>query len=149
MHQDEIGRLIVDAAYHVHRGLGPGLLESVYQKIFSRQLSRTGLFIEGEKWISFDYDGVWFEDAFKADLIVERLVVVEIKSVVELKPVHYLQLLTYLRLMDLRLGYLINFGAPTFKAGIKRVINSYQTDIGLTPRRQDAKVPFGARLPSP
>lgn len=139
MQLDEIGTKIVDAAFRVHRGLGPGLLESVYQRVLGRELSRLGLFVEREKWISFDYDGLWFENAFKTDLIVERSIVVEIKSVAEIKPVHFMQVLTYLRLLDMRLGYLMNSSAPLFKDGCKRIVNNYEDKIHLSPRRQDAR----------
>jgi GxxExxY protein len=139
MHLDEIGTIIVDTGYRIHRGLGPGLLESVYRKIFARDLARSGMHVEREKWISFEYDGLWFENAFKADLVVEKCVIVEIKSVAELKPVHYLQLLTYLRVTNLRLGYLINFASPLYKAGVKRILNDYQTDVHLTRRYGDTE----------
>ncbi len=120
-----LGQLIVDTAYHLHRGLGPGLVESVYSRVYARELARRGLFVERNKKISFEYEGLWFENAFCADLIVENLVIIEVKSVTALAPVHYSQLLTYLRLLDLPVGYLINFGSPLFKAGVKKVVNGY------------------------
>jgi iron complex transport system substrate-binding protein len=118
---------IVDAAYKLHVGLGPGLLESVYQGVLSRDLERRGLRVEQQKAISFDYDGMHFKDAFRLDLLVEEQVIVEIKSVEALLPVHSKQLLTYLRLLDLRIGLLINFGSPRLRDGLRRVVN------GLTP----------------
>ncbi|MBL8663626.1 MAG: GxxExxY protein [Candidatus Odyssella sp.] len=120
---DDITGEIVDAAYKLHAGLGPGLLESVYEVVLSRDLERRGLRIERQKSLSFEYDGLRFNDAFRIDLLVESSVVVEIKSVERLSPVHPKQLLTYLRLMKLKVGLLINFGAPIIKEGIHRVVN--------------------------
>ena len=114
---------IVDAAIRIHRALGPGLLESVYEIVLARDLVRRGYFVERQKPVSFNFEGLWFEDAFRANLVVERAVVIEVKSVVTLAPVHAKQLLTYLRLLDHRLGLLLNFGAPAMKDGITRVVN--------------------------
>jgi iron complex transport system substrate-binding protein len=128
---EQIGSIIVDAAFQLHGKLGPGLVESVYHTVYSRDLSRRGLFVESKRPISFDYDGLWFEDAFVPDLIVERCIVIEVKSSPQILPIHYMQLLTYLRLMDLRLGYVVNFGVPLFKGAVRRVVNemygSFQT----------------------
>jgi iron complex transport system substrate-binding protein len=120
---DSITGQIVDAAYKLHVGLGPGLLESVYESILARDLQRRGLRVERQRMISFDYDGLHFHDAFRVDLIVESLVVVEIKSVERLPPVYSKQVLTYLRLLNLEVGLLINFGAPTLKDGLHRIVN--------------------------
>jgi iron complex transport system substrate-binding protein len=113
----------VDAAFHIHSKLGPGLLESVYEMILAKDLERRGLSVERQKSIPIEFDGLHFEEGFRADLIVEHAIIVELKSVELLAPVHYKQLLTYLRLLDYRLGLLINFGAPGIKDGIKRVVN--------------------------
>jgi len=118
---DEITGAIVDAAFKLHTGLGPGLLESVYEAILARDLARRGFRVERQYPVSFDYDGLHFADAFRIDLLVERRVAIEIKSVEQHAPVHAKQLLTYLRLLDLPVGLLINFGAPTFKEGIRRL----------------------------
>jgi len=114
---------IVDAAFHIHSKLGPGLLESVYEVVLAKDLERRGLYVERQKSIPIEFEGLHFEEGFRADLIVERAVIVELKSVELLAPVHYKQLLTYLRLLDYRLGLLINFGAPVIRDGIKRVVN--------------------------
>jgi GxxExxY protein len=98
-------------------------MESVYEKILSRDLARRGFTIERQKSISFDFEGLWFDDACRVDLVVERCVAVEIKSVAMILPRHDKQLLTYLRLLDYRVGLLLNFGAPTMKDGIKRIAN--------------------------
>ncbi|HEY7687997.1 MAG TPA: GxxExxY protein [Dongiaceae bacterium] len=120
---DEITSEIVDSAYKLHTGLGPGLLESVYEIVLARELSRRGWSIERQKLISFDYDGLQFSDCLRLDMLVESRVVVEIKSVERILPVHPKQVLTYLRLLKLPVGLLINFGAPTLKAGIQRIVN--------------------------
>ena len=120
---DDVTGEIVDAAYRLHTGLGPGLLESVYEVILARELERRGLRAARQESVSFDYDGLHFRDCLRIDLLVESRVVVEIKSVERLLPVHPRQLLTYLRLMHLRVGLLINFGAPTLREGLKRIVN--------------------------
>lgn len=120
---DDITGEIVDAAYKLHMGLGPGLLESVYEVVLARELERRGLRAARQQFVSFDYDGLHFRDCLRVDLLVESRVVVEIKSVEKLLPVHPRQLLTYLRLMKLRVGLLINFGAPTMREGLQRIVN--------------------------
>ena len=118
---------IVDAAFKLHVGLGPGLLESVYQSILARDLARRGLRVDTERMISFEYDGMRFNSGFSVDMLVENSIVVELKSVEQLLPVHPKQLLTYLRLLRLPVGLLINFGAARLKDGIRRIANGYPT----------------------
>jgi len=120
---DDVTGEIVDAAYKLHTGLGPGLLESVYETVLARDLQRRGLRVERQKSVAFDYDDLHFDDGLRVDLLVESRVVVEIKSVERLLPVHPKQVLTYLRLLNLSVGLLINFGAPTLKEGLKRIVN--------------------------
>lgn len=120
---DEITGEIVDAAYKLHVGLGPGLLESIYELILTRYLERRGLKVERQVPLSFEFDGLRFSEALRLDLFVESSVVVEIKSVEKLAPVHPKQLLSYLRLLNLPVGLLINFGAATLKDGIHRIVN--------------------------
>jgi GxxExxY protein len=127
MEIDEITGTIVDAALKIHVGLGPGLLESVYEAVLAKSLERSGLKVERQKAITLHYDGMVFDEGFRVDLLVENTVVVELKSVEELAPVHSKQVLTYLRLMDLRIGLLINFGAPTLKEGLNRIVNNLPT----------------------
>lgn len=124
---DDITGAIVDAAMQIHQKLGPGLLESVYEIVLARKLERRGFRVERQKAVRFEYDGVVFEEGFRADLLVENQVIVELKSVERLAPVHSKQLLTYLRLMRLQVGLLINFGGATLKEGLHRIVN------GLTP----------------
>jgi GxxExxY protein len=105
--------------------LGPGLLESVYEIILAHELEKIGFFVERQKPISLEYDGLFFEEGFRVDILVEKRVVVELKSVEKLIPVHYKQVLTYLRLLDLQVGLLINFGTPLLKDGLHRIVNNY------------------------
>ncbi len=116
---------IVDAAVHVHMRLGPGLLESVYERVLAYELEKRGLAVERQVPVPITYDDIRFEEGFRADLIVEKFVIVELKSVETMAPVHGKQLLTYLRLMDCRLGLLINFGAPLLKDGVKRIVSDF------------------------
>jgi GxxExxY protein len=120
---DGITGEIIDAAYRLHRNLGPGLLKSVYEVILAREFERRRLRATRQESVSFDYDGLHFRDCLRVDLLVESRVVVEIKSVERLLPVHPRQLLTYLRLMNLRVGLLINFGAPTLRESLQRIVN--------------------------
>ncbi len=120
---DDITGVVVDAAVRLHKALGPGLLESVYEIVLTRDLQRLGLQVERQMPVAFEYEGLKFSDAFRLDLMVEGRVIIEIKSVETLAPVHTKQLLTYLRLMKLPIGLLLNFGAPVMKDGLKRVVN--------------------------
>ena len=123
MHENEIGDIIVDSAVRLHRDLGPGLLESVYEAVFARQLETRGLTVQRQVPVSIEYEGERFNEGFRADLIVEDKVIVELKSVENVSPAHKKQLLTYLRLTGLKLGYLLNFGEALMKDGITRTIN--------------------------
>ena len=125
MELDDITGVIVDAAVRIHRALGPGLLESLYEMLLACELRQRGLRADRQSLISFSYNGIDIEDAFRADLIVEECVIVEVKSQERLAPVHTKQVLTYLRLMNLRVGLLLNFGGETMKEGVKRVVNNY------------------------
>lgn len=123
MTENEIAKVVVHAAFQIHVRLGPGLLESAYQAILVHELRKRGLHVQDEQPVPIDWDGVHLEVGFRADLIVERMVIVELKSVETVAPVHKKQLLTYLRLTGCRLGLLINFGAALIKDGITRVAN--------------------------
>ena len=123
MTENEVAKIIVDAAYHVHKRLGPGLLESVYEVILAHELRRRRLRVERQVPVAIVFDGIRFDEGFRADLIVQDKVIVELKSVENVVPVHKKQLLTYLRLADKRLGLLINFGAELIRDGISRVVN--------------------------
>lgn len=123
MTENDIGKIVVDCAFQVHTKLGPGLLESVYEVALAHELRKRGLSVERQVPIPVVYDGVQFDEGFRADLIVANLVIIELKSVENVHPVHKKQLLTYLKLADKRLGYLINFGAELIKDGLSRVSN--------------------------
>ncbi|MBO9623302.1 MAG: GxxExxY protein [Sphingomonas sp.] len=116
---------VVDAALMLHREIGPGLLESVYESLLAAELTRRGHSALRQQPIDFEFNGSRFEGAFRVDLLVNARLVVEIKSVERLSGVHSKQLLTYLRLMKQPLGLLINFGGETLKEGLKRVANNY------------------------
>jgi iron complex transport system substrate-binding protein len=122
---EEVARIAVDCGLRIHRELGPGLLESVYEAVLAHELSQAGLGVTRQKPISFVYDGVKFDEGFRADLFIEDCLIIELKSVERLAPVHAKQLLTYLRLTEKPLGLLMNFGAETFKEGCKRVVNNH------------------------
>jgi iron complex transport system substrate-binding protein len=121
---DDITGAIIDTAMRIHIDLGPGLLESVYEMLLAKALQKRGYKVERQKAITFEYDGILFEEGFRVDLLVEDKVIVELKSVEKLIPVHSKQLLTYMRLMNLPVGLLMNFGAATLKEGLHRVVNS-------------------------
>jgi GxxExxY protein len=129
MTENEIAKVIVDAAFKIHTTLGPGLLESVYEVVLARELEKRGLVVERQKPVKIVFDGMIFDEGYRIDLLVNDLVVVEIKSVETMAPVHKKQLLTYLRLANKRLGLLINFGAPLIKDGIVRVVNGLKDEV--------------------
>lgn len=118
-------RRVVNCGFHIHRDLGPGLLESAYEALLAESLRQEGLSVKRQVPIGMTYKGVVIDNAFKIDLLVEEQLVVEIKSIERLGAVHGKQILTYLRLMSLPLGLLMNFGQATFKDGLKRVANDY------------------------
>ena len=117
---------IIEFAIKVHRVLGPGMLESTYEACLVHELRKSGLQVRDQVKLPVVYDGIVLEEAYRLDLIVEELVIVEIKSVEKIHPVHEAQLLSYLKLSDKRIGLLINFNVTLLKEGIKRVANKYQ-----------------------
>ena len=123
MKENQLAGVIVDAAYRIHTKLGPGLFESVYEAVLSHELEKRGLAVERQKSIPIQYNNFIFDEGFRADIVVENSVIIELKSVETIAPVHKKQLLTYLRLTNLKLGLLINFGAALIKRGIFRVVN--------------------------
>ena len=124
---EELARLTVDSGFRIHKELGPGLLESVYETLLAADLSRQGLIVDRQKPIDFEFAGMRFRDGFRVDLMVEGRLIIEIKSVDQLAPVHGKQLLTYLRLARQPLGLLMNFGGEVFRGGVKRVANNHAT----------------------
>jgi len=124
MTDNEIGKVIVDSAFKVHFALGPGLLESVYEICLFHELQTRGLKVQRQIPIHIQYNGITFEEAFRADLMVENKVIVELKSVEKVIAAHKKQVLTYIKLADKRLGFLINFGEALIKDGITRIVNN-------------------------
>jgi GxxExxY protein len=122
---DELARIAVDCGFKIHKELGPGLLESVYEALMAAILVRAGLGVERQKPIKIEFDGMALGEGFRADLLVDGRLIIEIKSVDRLAPVHARQLLTYLRLAKQPLGLLMNFGGETFKEGVRRVANNH------------------------
>ena len=127
MTENEIGTIVVDTAIAVHRELGPGLLESVYSLILEYELKQRGLNVEREVSIPIVYKGIEFDEGFRADLIVEGKVIVELKSVEYVKAAHKKQVQTYLRLTGCKLGYLLNFGEELMKLGITRCVHWHES----------------------
>ena len=123
--ENEISGDIVDAAIKLHQRLGPGLLESVYEMILAAELTRRGHKVETQVPVSFEYDGLKFDDAFRADMIVDGQIVVELKATEQRNPVFPKQLKTYLVLMNKHLGLLLNFGQTKMVNGIERIVNGY------------------------
>jgi GxxExxY protein len=125
MEIEAIAREVVDCGFKVHTGLGPGLLESVYEVVLARTIEKRGLNVKRQCSVPIRFEGMTFDEGFRADLIVQDKLLVELKSVEQMAPVHSKQVLTYLRLLNLPLGLLMNFGASTFKEGVKRIVNNH------------------------
>ncbi len=123
MNENEIAKIIVDAAYKIHKALGPGLLESAYQAILTYELRNRGLKISTEVLMPLQYEGQSIDAGYRADIVVEEKVIIELKSIEQIADVHKKQLLTYLKVSNLRLGLLINFGSSLIKNGITRIVN--------------------------
>jgi GxxExxY protein len=123
MNENEIGSIIIDTAVYLHKKLGPGLLESVYETILMNLLVNKGLHVQRQVPIPIEFEGTHFDEGFRADLIVEGKVIIELKSIEKISQVHKKQLLTYLKLTNTKLGFILNFGTELMKHGIERVIN--------------------------
>lgn len=120
--ENRIGKLIVEAAFEVHKNLGPGLLEKVYEICFAHELQKRGLNVKRQIDIPIQYDGIVFQEGLRLDVLVEDLVICELKAVEQVNPVWMAQVLSHLKLTGKRLGYLINFDVPLIKDGIRRII---------------------------
>jgi GxxExxY protein len=127
MEINEISGAIVDAAMKVHTALGPGLLESVYEKCLKHELTKRGLRVESQVWVPVIYDGIEIEGGYKIDLLVEGQVVVELKVVDQMLDIHKAQLLSYLKLSNKQVGLLINFNVVHLRDGIRRLVNHFQS----------------------
>ena len=123
MNENEIGTIIVDTAIELHKKLGPGLLENVYEAILLRLLVKKGLKVQRQVSIPLKFEGEYFDEGFRVDLFVHGKVIIELKSIEKINNVHQKQLLTYLKLTNTKLGYILNFGAELMKNGIFRVMN--------------------------
>ena len=124
MKENEISKAVVNICFDIHKQYGPGLFESVYEEIFCYELAKTGLAIKRQQAIPLVHGAIRMEAGFRADVIIENLVIVELKSVESLADVHYKQVLTYLKLAKLKLGLLVNFNVPYIKDGIRRIVNN-------------------------
>lgn len=122
---EALARVAVDCGFKLHEALGPGLLESVYEACLHHSLAKRGLHVERQVSVPVRYDGLVLENGFRADILIEGSLLIELKSTEAHAPVHAKQVLTYLRLLNLPLGLLMNFGAPTFKQGLRRLANNY------------------------
>ena len=138
MTENQIGEIIIGTAINVHRSLGPGLFESVYETILAHELEKHGLHVQRQVPVRIIYDGLSFDEGFRADLIVNDRVIVELKSVAQLTPAHRKQLQTYLRLAGLKLGYLFNFGEALLRDGIVRAVNGLPEEIPAETRQNNA-----------
>ena len=122
---DKLSRIIITKAIHVHRQLGPGLLERIYKPCLAHELRKSGLHVVIEQPIPLHYDGLDLGEGYRLDLLVENEIILEIKAIEKLLPVHTAQLLSYLKLTNRRLGFLMNFNAPRLIQGLKRVVNGF------------------------
>ena len=129
---EKLATMAIECGFRIHHDLGPGLLESVYETLLAAKLARAGLNVERQKPIDIQYDGIRIRDGFRADLLIDRRLIVEVKSTERLAAVHSKQVLTYLRLLDLPLGLLMNFGGETFRDGLKRVANRHNAPSDKT-----------------
>jgi GxxExxY protein len=127
---EALARSVVHTGFELHRDIGPGLLESAYEALMALILTNEGYDVERQVPVQMNYRGVVIDNAFKIDLLVNKLLVIELKSIERLAAVHGKQVLTYLRLMNLPLGLLMNFGEATFKSGLRRIANNYYGQIG-------------------
>jgi len=123
MNENEIGTLIIDAAFYLHKNLGPGLLESVYETTLAKLLSGKNLCVQRQVPIPIEFEGEYYKEGFRADIFVEGKVIIELKSVEQITDTHKKKLLTYLRMTNTKLGYILNFGSALMKEGIVRIIN--------------------------
>ena len=133
---DAISGDVVDVALRLHRDLGPGLLESVYEAVLAARLGQMGYAVVRQQPVDIEFEGVRIAGAFKMDLLVDGRLIVEIKSVERLLPVHAKQLLTYLRLTNRPVGLLINFGGETLKEGVRRLVNNHRPSASSAPLRE-------------
>lgn len=126
MTENELATIVVDTSFHIHERLGPGLLESAYESILAYELGKRGLSVERQVPLALIWDGMLVHECYRADMIIENKLIIELKSVERLMPVHKKQVITYLRTAGLKLGLLVNFGAELIKQGIVRLVNDLE-----------------------
>ena len=134
---EELARIAVDAGLHIHKELGPGLLESVYEALIAERLRRSGCEVERQKILPIQYDGIALENGYRVDLLVDGKLIIEVKSIDRLAPVHGKQLLTYIRLANQPVGLLMNFGGATFREGLQRIVNGPADIIAFPTDRRE------------
>ena len=120
---EELARVAIDCGFHIHKELGPGLLESVYEALLAERLCRSGIEVERQKLLPVEFDGLILSEGYRVDLLADGKLIIEVKSVERLAPVHSKQLLTYIRLAKQPVGLLMNFGGETFRDGLRRIVN--------------------------
>lgn len=125
MGEEDLIKIILDEAFHIHKTIGPGMLENVYQTCLAYRLRQRGLFVETEKPIPVVFEEIKMECGYRADMVIERKIIVDTKNIETIADIHVAQLLTYLRFLDLRHGLILNFRTVLLKNGIKRVLNGY------------------------
>jgi GxxExxY protein len=134
---EELARVAVDCGLHIHKELGPGLLESVYEILLAERLSRSGCIVERQKLLPIEHDGLSLPEGYRVDLLVGRRLIIEVKSVERLAPVHSKQLLTYIRVARQPVGLLMNFGCATFREGLQRIVNGPADIIAFPTDRRE------------
>ena len=134
---EELARIAIDCGFHIHKELGPGLLESVYEMLLAERLSRSGYMVERQKLLPVEFDGLKLPEGYRVDLLVDGKLIIEVKSVERIAPVHSKQLLTYIRLPRQPVGLLMNFGGATFREGLQRIVNGPADIIAFPSNAQD------------
>ena len=134
---EELARIAIDCGFHIHKELGPGLLESVYEMLLAERLSRSGYTVERQKLLPVEFDGLKLPEGYRVDLLVDGKLIIEVKSVERIVPVHSKQLLTYIRLARQPVGLLMNFGGATFREGLQRIVNGPADIIAFPSNAQD------------
>jgi GxxExxY protein len=134
---EELARIAIDCGFHIHKELGPGLLESVYEMLLAERLSRSGYMVERQTLLPVEFDGLKLPEGYRVDLLVDGKLIIEVKSVERIAPVHSKQLLTYIRLARQPVGLLMNFGGATFREGLQRIVNGPADIIAFPSNAQD------------
>ena len=134
---EELARVAVDCGFHIHKELGPGLVESVYETLLAERLSRSGIEVERQKLLPIQFDGLILNEGYRVDLLAGRKLIIEVKSVERLAPVHSKQLLTYIRLARQPVGLLMNFGGETFREGLRRIVSGPANIIAFPTDRRE------------